>query len=157
MRTKKYTSDVLPTGVCELTIGYRRAAMERMKITSAEEAVAFAREHFYTQEEIEYSEKFYVMFIDRANKIYAWKRMSEGGLSGTMADPRLIYQAALLVHASNIILMHNHPSGNTQPSASDLQLTKNLIAAGKVLEITVLDHCIVTTESFYSFANEGLI
>ena len=150
-------SDVLPSGVCELSIGYRRAALKRVKITSALEAVGFAREHFYTQDVIEYVEKFFVLFIDRSNQIYAWKCMSEGGLSGTVADPRTIFQAALLCHATSVLFLHNHPSSNVQPSISDINLTKKLCEAGKVLEITVLDHIIVTVEGFYSFAEEGMM
>ena len=117
----------------------------------------FARTYFYTQDVIEYVEKFFVLFIDRSNQIYAWKEMSSGGLSGTVADPRTIFQAALLCHATSILLCHNHPSGNDKPSAADIGLTKKLCEAGKVLEITVLDHIIVTAEGFYSFAEEGLI
>ena len=150
-------SDVLPPGVCELSIGYRRAALKRVKITSASEAVAFSREHFYSQDVIEYVEKFFVIFIDRSNQIYAWKCMSEGGLSGTVADPRTIFQAALLCHATSVLFLHNHPSSNVQPSISDINLTKKLCEAGKVLEITVLDHIIVTVEGFYSFAEEGMM
>lgn len=83
--------------------------------------------------------------------------MSQGGLSATVADPRTIFQAALLCHATSILLMHNHPSSNDQPSISDINLTKKLCEAGKVLEIAVLDHIIVTVEGFYSFAEAGMI
>lgn len=159
MKNKKTItpSQLFPTGVCELSVRYRRAATKRVKVTSASEVVTFMREHFYDQEEIESREKFMVMFIDRANNIFAWECVSEGGLSGTVADPRLIFRSALMSACCNIILAHNHPSGNNQPSASDVQLTKKIVQAGEVLEITVLDHVIVTTESFYSFAEEGLI
>ena len=150
-------SDVLPSGVCELSIGYRRAAMNRVKITSALEAVEFARTYFYTQDVIEYVEKFFVLFIDRSNSIYAWKEMSSGGLSGTVADPRTIFQAALLCHATSVLFLHNHPSSNIEPSIADIGLTKKLCEAGKMLEITVLDHIIVTVEGFYSFAEAGMI
>jgi DNA repair protein RadC len=78
-------------------------------------------------------------------------------MSGTVADPRLIFKSALEQKAVSIILSHNHPSGNNQPSASDIQLTKNIIEAGKVLEINVLDHIIITQHGFFSFADEGLI
>ena len=124
-------SDVLPSGVCELSIGYRRAALKRVKITSASEAVVFAREHFYTQEVIEYVEKFFVIFIDRSNQIYAWKCMSEGGLSGTVADPRTIFQAALLCHATSVLFLHNHPSSNDQPSVADIGLQKSCVRPEK--------------------------
>ncbi len=150
-------SDLFPAGVCELIITYRRTATKRVKVTSAEEAVVFARDNFYFPDVISYCEKFYALFIDRAGNIFAWKEMSSGGLSGTVADPRLIFQTALLTHSTSIILAHNHPSGSTNPSAADIQLTKNLCEAGKFLEIFVLDHIIITENGFYSFANEGLI
>ncbi len=102
-------------------------------------------------------EEFWVIFLNRANGIIGKQQISIGGMSGTVADPRMIFKAALDMKAISIILCHNHPSGNNQPSAADIQLTKNISAAGKVLEITVLDHIIVTQHGFYSFADEGLI
>lgn len=150
-------SDVLPSGVCELSVSYRRAATKRIKVSSASEVVAFAREYFFTPDVIEYVEKFYVLFIDRSNQIYAWKQMSEGGMSGTVADPRIIFQTALLCHSTSIIILHNHPSGNVQPSAADIQLTKKLSDGGKLLEINVIDHILITSEQFYSFVEEGLL
>lgn len=153
----KSPSRLFPTGVCELTVRYKRAATKRVKVTAAEEVVEFAREHFYSQEEIESREKFMVMYIDRANQIFAFETHSEGGLSGCMCDPRLVFRSALLCAATNIVLMHNHPSGQNQPSAADLKLTTLMVDAGKFLEITVLDHIIITTTGFYSWASEGLI
>ncbi len=102
-------------------------------------------------------EEFWVLFLNRANRIITKDRISSGGMSGTVADPRMIFKAALDHKAVSLILCHNHPSGNTQPSTADIQLTKNMLEAGKVLEITVLDHIIVTEHGFFSFADEGLI
>ena len=102
-------------------------------------------------------EEFWIIFLNRANGIIGKKQISVGGMSGTVADPRMIFKAALDQKAVSIILCHNHPSGNNQPSAADVQLTKNISEGGKVLEITVLDHIIVTQHGFYSFADEGLI
>ena len=150
-------SELFPPGVCELTISYRRAELKRWKVKSAEDVVEFARVNFYPPEVITYCEKFFTIFVDRANNIFAWKEMSSGGLSGTVVDPRLIFQTALLTHSSSIILLHNHPSGNREPSIADTQLTNKLCEAGKFLEILVLDHIIITEDNFYSFANEGLI
>ena len=78
-------------------------------------------------------------------------------MSGTVADPKLIFAAALKACASSIILAHNHPSGNLKPSQSDIDLTRKLKDGGKLLEIQMLDHIIVTTEGYYSFADEGLV
>ncbi len=102
-------------------------------------------------------EEFWIIFLNRANGIIGKQQISKGGMSGTVADPRMIFKAALDQKAASIILCHNHPSGNNQPSAADVQLTKNISEGGKVLEITVLDHIIVTQHGFYSFADEGLI
>lgn len=102
-------------------------------------------------------EEFWVIFLNRANNVIGKQQISTGGMSGTVADPRMIFKAALDRKATSIVLCHNHPSGNEQPSAADRQLTKNITEGGKVLEITVLDHIIVTQNGFYSFADEGLI
>ncbi len=102
-------------------------------------------------------EEFWVLFLNRANRVISKQQISTGGMSGTVADPRMIFKAALDQKALSIILCHNHPSGNNQPSTADIQLTKNIVEAGKVLEISVLDHVIITQNSYYSFADEGII
>ena len=102
-------------------------------------------------------EEFHVIFLNRANNIIHCERISVGGITGTVADVRIIFNYAIRNNAVNIILCHNHPSGNTSPSPEDISLTKKMIEAGKVLEIKVLDHIIVTETGYYSFADEGLI
>ena len=150
-------TDLFPKNVCELEVTYKRSDSLRVKISKSEEVVTFARTHFYTKEIINYCERFFVIFLDRSSNAFAYKQMSMGGMSGTVVDTRLIFQTALLAHSTSIILLHNHPSGNFQPSNSDIQLTKNLCQAGKFLEIRVLDHVILTEDSHFSFADEGLI
>ena len=83
--------------------------------------------------------------------------ISQGGVTGTVADPKLIFVAALKAAASYIILVHNHPSENLKASAEDLKLTKKLVEVGKLLDILVVDHLIITKEGYYSFCDEGLI
>ncbi len=83
--------------------------------------------------------------------------VSTGGISGTVADPKLIFVAALKAGASGMIVSHNHPSGNLTPSQADMELTRKLKEGGKLLEIQLLDHIIMTSESYYSFADEGLL
>jgi DNA repair protein RadC len=78
-------------------------------------------------------------------------------MTGTVADPRLIFMTALKVAACNLILCHNHPSGNLKPSEADIELTRKIVDAGRLLDIRVLDHVIVTAEGYYSFSDEGLI
>ncbi|MEZ4887964.1 MAG: DNA repair protein RadC [Chitinophagales bacterium] len=102
-------------------------------------------------------EEFWVIFLNRANKITSTERISSGGVAGTVADVKLIFKRALEHTSSGIILAHNHPSGNLRPSQADITLTKKMVEAGKVLEINVLDHVIVTDMGYYSFADEGMI
>jgi DNA repair protein RadC len=87
----------------------------------------------------------------------AKEKVSSGGLSGTIADCRLIFKSAIYKLASSIILVHNHPSGNNKPSQSDINLTKKMVEAGKLLDVSVLDHLIVAENRYFSFADEGLI
>lgn len=100
-------------------------------------------------------EEFWVLFLNRANQLIGKQQISKGGMTGTVADPKIIFQHALHQKATGIILSHNHPSGNLKPSDADIRLTKNLVEAGRVLEITVLDHLIITQKGYYSFADDG--
>lgn len=102
-------------------------------------------------------EEFWVLLLNRANRVIRKKRISEGGVSGTVADPKIIFKLALEELASGIIITHNHPSANLSPSQSDINLTTKLREAGKVLEIQVLDHLIVAGQKYFSFADEGLM
>jgi len=111
----------------------------------------------WDENSIELREEFKVLFLNRACKVLGLYNLSKGGVTGTVADPRLIFAAALKANATSIILAHNHPSGNLQPSQSDITLTKQCKEIGKILDIQVLDHVIVTTEKYYSMADEGII
>jgi len=102
-------------------------------------------------------EEFWIILLNRANRLIEIKNVSKGGVSGTVADAKLIFKAALAKLASSIILCHNHPSGNLKPSRADLQLTEKLVKGGKNLDIAVLDHLIVGNNSYFSFADEALI
>jgi len=106
---------------------------------------------------IELLEQFKVMFTNRAHKVLGIFEVSTGGVSGTVADPKLIFAAAIKAMATGLILSHNHPSGNLQPSQADIDLTRKIKDAGKLLEIQLLDHIILTSEGYYSFADEGPI
>ncbi len=102
-------------------------------------------------------EEFWIIILNRANYVLRKDQISRGGISGTVADPKLIFKSALDYGGSSIILAHNHPSGNLQPSQADITLTRTLKEAGKFLEIPVLDHIIVSDNSYFSFADEGMI
>lgn len=102
-------------------------------------------------------EEFWVLLLNRSNTIISKHQISSGGVSGTVADPKIIFKTALDKLASSIILIHNHPSGNLKPSEADLRLTSKMKESGTLLEIPVLDHLIITDSAYYSFADEGKI
>ncbi len=108
-------------------------------------------------DKIQYIEEMYILLLNRANKVLGFAKISIGGTTGTVVDTKVIFQTALKANANSIILCHNHPSGNLQPSDADIKITKNIKEAGKVLEIHLVDHIIITDEGYYSFADEGMI
>ena len=101
-------------------------------------------------------EEFWILLLNRANRVIGKACVSTGGVSGTVVDAKVLFQYAVKALASSVILFHNHPSGNFQPSQADISLTKKLQDAGKALDIAVLDHLIVSESGYYSFADEGL-
>ena len=102
-------------------------------------------------------EQFFVILLNRGNRLIDTFRISQGGVSGTVADAKLILKLGIEKLASSIILAHNHPSGNTQPSQADLKLTKNISEAAKLMDMSVIDHLIIAGQSYFSFADEGLM
>ena len=108
-------------------------------------------------DQIEYREEFVLLMLNRRNKLIGWVKISSGGTAGTIADPKIIFQHALLSGCSSIILSHNHPSGSLKPSYADMAITEKLVNAGRLLEIEVLDHVIMTADSSLSFKSEGLM
>lgn len=129
---------------------------QRPRISSSKDAYHVLLEN-WDSSKIEFVEQFKVLLLNRANKALGIFEVSNGSATGTVADPKLIFAAAIKANACGIILAHNHPSGNLQPSQADMDLTKKMREGGKFLEIQVLDHVIVTTEGYYSFADEGLM
>ena len=127
---------------------------ERPLIKSAKECYELL---FQTWDEnkIEFVKQFEVVLMNRAQKVLEIYELSNGVVTGTVADPKLVFTAALKANACNIILSHNHPSGNLKPSRADEELTKKIATAGMYLDIKVIDHIIVTSEGYYSFADEG--
>jgi len=108
-------------------------------------------------QDIDYCESFMVVLLNRGNRVLGISRISVGSVSGTVADPKKIFQTALTANASSIILAHNHPSGQTRPSANDNVVTRKCTEAGKFLDLPVLDHVILTREGYYSYADEGAL
>ncbi len=142
------------TIIAALELGRRRRMAEAarsIKISSsADVAELFSAE----LSDLVY-EEFWILLLNRANNVIAKNQVSKGGVSGTVVDPKLIFKAAVEATASGIVLCHNHPSGNKQPSDADISLTKKLREAGKLLDIQVLDHIIIAGNAYFSFADEG--
>ena len=102
-------------------------------------------------------EEFFVIYVNRANEIIQTKQISIGGLSGTIADGKVIFKQALELSTHGLILVHNHPSGQLKPSDPDRQLTKKMVEFGKYIDLCVLDHLIYTDNGYFSFADEGIL
>lgn len=143
--------------VAEISISYTPAlpASIRPRVSTSKTAESIFRSIW--QLPIDHRESFYALFLDRGNKALGYFLVSVGGISGTVIDPRLIYQAALKANASAIIVAHNHPSGNPEPSDADILITRKLKEAGRLLEIQLLDQLILLPEGYCSMADEGKI
>jgi DNA repair protein RadC len=144
--------------VAEIQLSYKSNVKpsQRPKISSSKDACEVLK-NVWNEWTLELFEEFKVMFTNRANKVLGIMHVSTGGISGTVADPKLIFVAALKAKATGIIISHNHPSGNLTPSQADILLTRKLKEGGKLLEIQLLDHLILTSEGYYSFADEGIL
>ena len=144
------------TIVAALEIGRRRQAMnyrEKAVMTNSNDVANYLQSLLKDYRH----EVFAVLFLNRANKINHFEIVSEGGITGTVADPRVILKKALEEDAVGIILCHNHPSGSLKPSGADQELTRKIKEAAKFFDITVLDHLIVSDAGFYSFSDEGIL
>jgi DNA repair protein RadC len=142
--------------IAALELGKRRRSaeiIEKKKINSSNDAFelmhSMVSDCFY--------EEFWIIMLNKANKVIKYKSISEGGLTATVADPKKIFKLALENNATSLILCHNHPSGNLKPSEADIKITKQLKEAGLLLEISVIDHIIIGDDSYYSFADEGIL
>jgi len=143
--------------ISEIAVSYRPSIGRKPIIASAYDAYTELK-NFYDDSTIGLKESFYVMYLNQSNRVLGIYPLSTGGVTGTIADPRLIFSVALKTNAAGIILSHNHPSGNLSPSVADKDLTNKIKEAGKLLDIKVYDHIIVSPEnSYYSFADEGLL
>jgi DNA repair protein RadC len=141
------------TIIAALELGKRRRGAEvinRKKSSSSKDAYELLQSYFSDSK----YEEFWIILLRKNNTIIKTVSVSEGGISATIVGPKKIFKIAIDNNASSIILCHNHPSGNIKPSEADIKLTKNLKAAGSLLEIHVLDHIIISGENYYSFADE---
>jgi len=142
--------------VSALELGRRRKEsefMEKYKISCSNDIYQLIKSDLMDLPK----EEFWILLLNRANRLIKKEQISSGGISGTVADPKIIFKVALDQYASSIILVHNHPSGNLTPSKADIDLTKKMKGAGQLLEIPVLDHIIFSDQGYLSFADEGLL
>jgi DNA repair protein RadC len=148
---------LLNYNLAEIQVSYKTKVKpsERRKITTSKDAESVLREVW--NDTIEFREEFYILLLNRANQVLGWYKVSAGGITGTVVDPKLIFSVALKGLACSLVLAHNHPSGNLQPSSQDIALTQKLKQAGEILEIPILDHLILSTEGYYSFGDEGIL
>jgi DNA repair protein RadC len=138
----------------KITVKEGDAAFHKSKITRSSDINEYVRK-FYN-DDIELYESFFVLFLNQVHNTIGWIKLSQGGISGTVADPRLIAKYAIETLCSAVVLVHNHPSGNSNPSEQDKAITEKIKDGLKLFDIRVLDHLILTKESYYSFADEGL-
>lgn len=142
--------------IAALELGRRRKESNhrhKTKITGSEDVYIEMKPHMLDLKH----EEFWVLFLDRANQVCKKEKISAGGVSGTVVDNKLIFKKALEELACTIVLVHNHPSGNINPSQQDIQLTQKLKEAGRTLDIPVLDHVIFTDQNYFSFADARLL
>lgn len=139
-----------------LELGRRRRleiALETPKVTSSKSVFELMQPIIG---DLRY-EEFWVVYLNNSNKVIVYEQLSKGGLTGTVVDTRLIYKKAVEINATGIILCHNHPSEKLTPSQSDKNITQKIKEAGKVMDIAVLDHLIITEKAYFSFADEGIL
>jgi DNA repair protein RadC len=144
------------TIIAALELGRRRKdleEMEKIRISGSKDIYDVLRRHLTDLPH----EEFWIVLLNRANRVIKIHQISQGGVAGTVADPKIIFKVALEELASGIVLAHNHPSGNLTASQADIDLTKKLKEAGKLLEIQVLDHLILAGQKYFSFADEGML
>ena len=144
------------TLLAALELGRRRAGLQHTEKTAVKSSETVFKLFHPMLGDLDH-EEFWLLMLNRANRILGKYKVSQGGLAGTVIDTRIILKKALDNLACSIIVCHNHPSGNHQPSDADVKITEKLKRASEMLEIKLLDHVIVTDKSYFSFADEGLI
>ena len=140
--------------VGEVELSYKPKFKNIYKVISSEDAYKYLLPT-YREGTICYKEYFKVLFLNQANQVLGYTLISEGGITETSVDVRVILQAALLTNSVALVLAHNHPSGNLKPSRQDMEITKQVKNAAQLMRITVLDHLILTDAGYYSFSDEG--
>jgi DNA repair protein RadC len=144
-------------GVPEIKIRYNRTRKTFLgKVTNSKDVADFIRK-IYTRGNIELQEHFIVLYLNSANEIIGYYKHAIGGIQGVFADIRLIFATALASASVSIVIAHNHPSRNLKPSQPDIEMTRKIKEAGKILDIRLLDHLIIAKTGYYSFADESVL
>lgn len=142
--------------VNEIQLSYTSKGNSETQIRSSDDAYKIFMD-YVDKSTIEYNESFYVLCLTNQGKALGIKKLHEGGITQCTVDIKMIMQTALLTNAVSIIIAHNHPGGNAQPSSADIDITNKIKEACKIMEISLLDHVILTLNSYYSFADEGML
>ncbi|EKB07810.1 DNA repair protein RadC [Myroides odoratimimus CCUG 3837] len=156
METTVLNKEWLIASEVELIYKSKVKASQRPQITSSYSAYQIALKA-WDSNKIELLEQFKVLMLSNNNKVLGVLEASSGGITGTIVDLRIIFSALLKANATAFLIVHNHPSGKLAPSDADRQITRKIKEASKILDITLLDHLIITAESYYSFADEGTL
>lgn len=142
----------------ELSITYTKKLFSHTSIKNSKDAELVIRDMYNkTSSEIELKEYFFIILLNRANEVIGYYKLSEGGIHSTDVDIRLVFATALKSLAVGIILAHNHPSGNLTPSEQDIKLTKKFVKAGELLDVKVFEHIIISSQSYCSLSDEGMM
>lgn len=144
------------TIVAALELGRRRTEIPKPEFVKIKSSIDAYQQLFPIFSDLNH-EEFWVLLLNRANFVISKHQVSKGGQAGTIADPKIIFKLAMEGNAATIILAHNHPSGNLKPSEADLNLTRQLVSAGKVMQLFVVDHLIIADKLYLSLADEGLM
>lgn len=144
--------------VAEIKVSYQPKynACDRPKISQSKDAYDVLISN-WDRDKLQLCEQCYILLLNRANNVIGMREISSGGFGMTVVDPKMIFSIALKGCASGLLLSHSHPSGNLRPSQADLAITRRLVEAGKLLDLEVLDHLIITSNGYYSFGDDGLI
>ena len=158
LEPKAYIMKQLKRMACEIKASYeKKNEIGAVKIQSSSSVNEYIRKVFPV--DLEHREALVCVYLNRANNTIGYSTISIGGVAGTLCDPKMVFQHGLICNASSIILVHNHPSQNLKPSNSDKELTNKIKNAGKIMDMPLLDHLIISKgeSSYYSFADEGML
>ena len=139
--------------ISEYSLKYTKSEIQKTKITTSESASKVIRQFYF--DDINIYESFFILLLNRANNTTGFAKISQGGTAGTVVDIKIIAKYAVESLSSAVIICHNHPSGNKQPSEADINITKKIKDALLLLDIKLIDHIIITENDFYSFADNG--